>query len=93
LVETDDPWGYGASLEWATSCPPPRHNFDSIPRIRSERPAFDLHHPEVAPPTVKAPDAPGLVKAMGPADLGEMPGHEPEESGRPDGPGRGTATR
>jgi cytochrome c oxidase subunit 1 len=48
LVETDDPWGYGASLEWATSCPPPRHNFESIPRIRSERPAFDLHHPEVA---------------------------------------------
>jgi cytochrome c oxidase subunit 1 len=48
LVETDDPWGYGASLEWATSCPPPRHNFTSIPRIRSERPAFDLHHPEIA---------------------------------------------
>jgi len=46
LVETDDPWGYGGSLEWATSCPPPRHNFVSIPRIRSERPAFDLHHPE-----------------------------------------------
>ena len=21
LVETDDPWGYGASLEWATSLP------------------------------------------------------------------------
>jgi cytochrome c oxidase subunit I len=47
LVTTDDPWGYGGSLEWATSCPPPRHNFVSIPRIRSERPAFDLHHPEV----------------------------------------------
>ncbi len=47
-VEVDDPWGYGASLEWATSCPPPRHNFTSIPRIRSERPAFDLHHPDVA---------------------------------------------
>jgi cytochrome c oxidase subunit 1 len=46
-VTTDDPWGYGGSLEWATSCPPPRHNFTSIPRIRSERPAFDLHHPEV----------------------------------------------
>ncbi|MDO5661186.1 MAG: cytochrome c oxidase subunit I [Brachybacterium sp.] len=44
----DDPWGYGASLEWATSCPPPRHNFTALPRIRSERPAFDLHHPEVA---------------------------------------------
>jgi len=47
-VDVDDPWGYGASLEWATSCPPPRHNFTSLPRIRSERPAFDLHHPEVA---------------------------------------------
>ncbi|REE99506.1 cytochrome c oxidase subunit I [Thermomonospora umbrina] len=46
-VEVDDPWGYGNSLEWATSCPPPRHNFTSIPRIRSERPAFDLHHPHV----------------------------------------------
>ena len=48
LVNTDDPWGWGRSLEWATSCPPPRHNFTSIPRIRSESPAFDLHHPEVA---------------------------------------------
>jgi cytochrome c oxidase subunit 1 len=48
LVNNDDPWGWGRSLEWATSCPPPRHNFSSIPRIRSEAPAFDLHHPEVA---------------------------------------------
>jgi cytochrome c oxidase subunit 1 len=45
-VTTDDPWGWGMSLEWATSCPPPRYNFVQIPRIRSERPAFDLHHPE-----------------------------------------------
>jgi cytochrome c oxidase subunit 1 len=48
LVEVDDPWGWGRSLEWATSCPPPRHNFHTIPRIRSESPAFDLHHPEIA---------------------------------------------
>ena len=47
-VTTDDPWGHGNSLEWATSCPPPRHNFLSLPRIRSERPAFDLHYPHVA---------------------------------------------
>ena len=47
-VEVDDPWGWGRSLEWATSCPPPRHNFHTIPRIRSESPAFDLHHPEIA---------------------------------------------
>jgi len=47
-VMVDDPWGYGRSLEWATSCPPPRHNFTSMPRIRSESPAFDLHHPKIA---------------------------------------------
>jgi cytochrome c oxidase subunit 1 len=45
-VLVDDPWGFGNSLEWATTCPPPRHNFLDLPRIRSERPAFELHHPE-----------------------------------------------
>ena len=49
-VMVNDPWGYGRSLEWATSCPPPRHNFTSIPRIRSESPAFDLAHPEAGIP-------------------------------------------
>jgi cytochrome c oxidase subunit 1 len=49
VVEVDDPWGHGASLEWATSCPPPLRNFDRMPRIRSERPAFDLKFPEHAP--------------------------------------------
>ncbi len=44
----DDPWG-GYSLEWATSSPPPENNFESLPPIRSERPAFDLRHPELAP--------------------------------------------
>ncbi len=53
-VTVDDPWGWGGSLEWATSCPPPRHNFTSLPRIRSERPAFDLHHPELAPPSARS---------------------------------------
>jgi cytochrome c oxidase subunit 1 len=47
-VAVDDPWGWGRSLEWATSSPPPRHNFVTLPRIRSESPAFDLHHPDVA---------------------------------------------
>jgi cytochrome c oxidase subunit 1 len=48
LVKVNDPWGWGMSLEWATSCPPPRHNFTELPRIRSERPAFDAAHPEIA---------------------------------------------
>jgi len=48
VVTVDDPWGHGNSLEWATSCPPPLRNFDRMPRIRSERPAFDAKFPELA---------------------------------------------
>ncbi|MEV1331306.1 cytochrome c oxidase subunit I [Micromonospora costi] len=44
MVTVDDPWGYGNSLEWATTCPPPLRNFDRMPRIRSERPAFDAKY-------------------------------------------------
>jgi cytochrome c oxidase subunit 1 len=47
-VTVNDPWGYGRSLEWATASPFPRHNFTSIPVIRSESPAFDLNHPEAS---------------------------------------------
>jgi cytochrome c oxidase subunit 1 len=45
---SDDPWGGCNSLEWATSCPPPEFNFEALPPIRSERPAWDLAHPEGA---------------------------------------------
>lgn len=55
VVSVDDPWGYSGSLEWATSCPPPRHNFDRVPWICSEGPAIDLHHPEAAPPSMRKP--------------------------------------
>ncbi|RQP13189.1 MAG: cytochrome c oxidase subunit I [Microbacteriaceae bacterium] len=68
-VTVDDPWGNSRSLEWATSCPPPRHNFTSIPRIRSESPAFDLHHPETVQvgigPAKDAPDRPVVDVADG----------------------------
>ncbi|MGA6168254.1 cytochrome c oxidase subunit I [Amycolatopsis magusensis] len=46
-AQVDDPWGFGNSLEWATTSPPPRHNFLDLPRIRSERPAFELHYPHM----------------------------------------------
>ncbi|MDP8905356.1 MAG: cytochrome c oxidase subunit I [Chloroflexota bacterium] len=36
----DDPW-LANSLEWATSSPPPHHNFRWLPPIRSERPVWD----------------------------------------------------
>jgi cytochrome c oxidase subunit I len=67
-VTEEDPWGFASSLEWATTCPPPRHNFYRVPRIRSERPAFDLHYPRVKVESQPAPNP--------------QPGHkEDQESG------------
>jgi cytochrome c oxidase subunit I len=60
-VTADDPWGFANSLEWATSCPPPRHNFTRIPRIRSERPAFDLHYPHIKTGRPRVPVTPGAA--------------------------------
>jgi cytochrome c oxidase subunit I len=72
-VEADDPWGYGRSLEWATSCPPPRHNFVSIPRIRSEAPAFDLHYPELGTGYQPLPAGTVLENVHGDGERGEQP--------------------
>jgi hypothetical protein len=36
-----------ATRACATTCPPPRHDFTEPPRIRSERPAFELHYPHL----------------------------------------------
>jgi cytochrome c oxidase subunit I len=41
----DNPWN-AWTLEWATSSPPPLHNFDRLPPIRGRRPLWDLAHPE-----------------------------------------------
>jgi cytochrome c oxidase subunit I len=42
-----DPWGAN-SLEWYTTSPPPPHNFDELPPIRSERPLYDLRRERAA---------------------------------------------
>jgi cytochrome c oxidase subunit 1 len=70
----DDPWGWGRSLEWATSSPPPRHNFVQLPRIRSESPAFDVHHPEVALLEMEQTAQPNDETGTG--DTAEMQGRE-----------------
>jgi cytochrome c oxidase subunit I len=47
----DNPWR-AWTLEWATSSPPPEHNFERVPPVRGRRPLYDLEHP-------KHPDNPG----------------------------------
>jgi cytochrome c oxidase subunit 1 len=44
-IAGDNPWD-GQTLEWACSSPPPEHNFESLPPIRSERPLWDANHPD-----------------------------------------------
>ncbi len=55
----DDPWG-GHTLEWATTSPPPHHNFRRLPPITSDRPVLDErlalrarrdHEPQERPPS------------------------------------------
>jgi cytochrome c oxidase subunit 1 len=41
----NDPWG-GQTLEWYTTSPPPRHNFDALPPVRSHAPLLDLRERE-----------------------------------------------
>ena len=45
-IAGDTPWD-AQTLEWACSSPPPEHNFESLPPIRSERPVWDANHPDM----------------------------------------------
>ena len=47
-VAGPDPW-HGQTLEWATSSPPPRHNFDRLPPVRSYAPLLDLRREGIDP--------------------------------------------
>jgi heme/copper-type cytochrome/quinol oxidase subunit 3 len=40
----DNPWN-GWTLEWATTSPPPEHNFEFVPPVNGRRPLRDLAHP------------------------------------------------
>lgn len=55
-IAGNNPWG-GFTLEWATTSPPPEHNFDTIPAIQGRRPVWDLEHPDLADwKTYKTPE-------------------------------------
>jgi cytochrome c oxidase subunit 1/cytochrome c oxidase subunit I+III len=58
----DNPW-QAWTLEWATTSPPPVHNFDALPPIHSRRPLWDVANPDRPDPpvgsdTTLAPDRP-----------------------------------
>ena len=48
-IAGDDPWD-AYTLEWATSSPPPTHNFASEQLVRGKRPLWDRKHPDQMDP-------------------------------------------
>jgi heme/copper-type cytochrome/quinol oxidase subunit 1 len=54
----DDPYE-GLTLEWATSSPPPRWGFDSVPEVRSEAPLYYVRQAQAGPEEGAAALSPG----------------------------------
>ena len=54
-------------------CPPPRHNFTELPRIRSERPAFELHYPHLVERFRQEAHAGGHRRAVRDGGAGHRP--------------------
>ena len=72
----NDPWD-AHTLEWSISSPPPYHNFDVVPTVRSARPLWDIKYPELGQaahgaPAAHAPATPA-AHAAAPAAYGAAP--------------------
>jgi cytochrome c oxidase subunit I len=93
-IAGDDPWD-AWTLEWATTSPPPEHNFASVPPVRSARPLWDAKHQESPYPPTPSPVREGGGGAL--AHPGGTPAGErargPIVGSGEGGPGEGEAAQ
>ena len=71
-----DPWGAG-TLEWFATSPPPIHNFDVVPDVRSSEPLYDIRR--------AIRDRTEAWRPPAPATVPERPEPEPEPQPEPVG--------
>ncbi|MDX6581286.1 MAG: cytochrome c oxidase subunit [Solirubrobacterales bacterium] len=79
-----DPWG-GATLEWFALSPPPPHNFDAVPDVRSTEPLHDIRGAVASreraftPPAAPEPVATETAPEAEPAEAPETGAEEPDD--------------
>jgi cytochrome c oxidase subunit 1 len=72
-----DPWG-GATLEWFALSPPPEHNFDLVPDVRSAQPLLDIREAVAAGTGAPAMEPAAPEREPVPAPAGDdAPGEAP----------------
>jgi heme/copper-type cytochrome/quinol oxidase subunit 1 len=74
-----DPWG-AATLEWFALSPPPEHNFDVVPDVRSAEPLHDIRRAIGERTEAWRPPAPPKVPEAGAREA------EPVSQNAPEGP-------
>jgi cytochrome c oxidase subunit I len=72
-----DPWG-GATLEWFALSPPPEHNFDAVPDVRSTEPLHDIRRSIIERTEAWHPPPPPEVPEPAASPAGAASGDAPE---------------
>jgi heme/copper-type cytochrome/quinol oxidase subunit 1 len=82
-----DPWR-GSTLEWFALSPPPPHNFDAVPDVRSPEPLRDIREAIREREATYVPPAPleRVAPPPPPVAVSEEPQAEPPQEERPDPP-------
>jgi cytochrome c oxidase subunit 1 len=93
LEAEHDPWG-ASTLEWFALSPPPPHNFDAVPDVRSTEPLRDIREAvrrrtEIwearrpgAPAPLPAPETAGVAVAEGGSSAASEPAPADEDDGQ-----------